>query len=299
MQVRHSQRWGVVPEALLEDPRLSLEARAVAAWLAAKPDGWKIVIGVMLARLQLGRDRWSRIARELEAAGYLQRRRVAADKGQFSWHVSFIPCPTTIAATASNGAAVDGQPSDGANGDGSAVNGAAGNKTHQCSQNIETTTTTTTPGLISLTLERCIATSRDEIVALLDGVDVTRAQLIVDELAGAVEAAAAGRRRPVVSIRGWLTRVIELDRRGDFVPEFARRIATRRAEGKAATKQPTNRPPPENPEVRRQHARTHLANIEATLKRTPIEPTNAKSGFPSAVDEPSRSPDQLTSRKPQ
>src|SRR5450830_334197 len=51
IQVTHTARWGSVPEALLEDKRLDLDSRAVAAWLAIKPAGWQINVDVLRRRL--------------------------------------------------------------------------------------------------------------------------------------------------------------------------------------------------------------------------------------------------------
>ena len=68
IQVWHRERYGIVPEALLEDSRLRLDSRAVAAWLSVKPDGWVISITNLRCRLaledkeMLGKDRWQTIA---------------------------------------------------------------------------------------------------------------------------------------------------------------------------------------------------------------------------------------------
>lgn len=99
VQVRHARRHGVVPEALLEDKRLALDSRLVAAWLAVKQDGWQILVGVLRCRLacgdqkMMGKDLWQRIARELENAGYLTRQRVNGPAGQWNWHITFHPAP--------------------------------------------------------------------------------------------------------------------------------------------------------------------------------------------------------------
>lgn len=99
VQVRHTIRYGAVPEALLEDNRLELDSRAVAAWLAVKQDGWQILVGVLRTRLArgdqtlLGKDRWQRIANELESAGYLTRKKVNGQGGRWNWHITFTPVP--------------------------------------------------------------------------------------------------------------------------------------------------------------------------------------------------------------
>lgn len=126
VQVRHATRYGAVPEALLEDSRLDLDSRAVAAWLAVKQDGWQILVGVLRARLVLGdqallgKDRWQRIANELEAAGYLTRTKVNGHDGRWNWHITFTPVPEnrTRAGLAGSGATSAGMPGAGAPVDG-------------------------------------------------------------------------------------------------------------------------------------------------------------------------------------
>lgn len=89
-----NDRYGTVPRALLEDPRLALDTRAVGAWLATQAAGWKISIFVMLQKLGLGKERWQRIARELEAGGYLQRSKAPTGPGgRWVWRVTFNPTP--------------------------------------------------------------------------------------------------------------------------------------------------------------------------------------------------------------
>lgn len=121
VQVQHFARYGAVPESLLEDNRLDLDSRAVAAWLAVKPAGWQISIKNLRLRLarvdktMLGKDRWQRIAHELESAGYLSRKKVNGKGGQWVWHIIFNPVPAswTVVGSAGYGPAERGAPTDG------------------------------------------------------------------------------------------------------------------------------------------------------------------------------------------
>lgn len=91
IQVIKKRRYGSLPEDLLEDKRLSLDARLVAAWLEIKPDGWIVKIGHLRWALGIpGDTRWSRIASELQDAGYLKRRRVQGEGGRWGWEVTFV-----------------------------------------------------------------------------------------------------------------------------------------------------------------------------------------------------------------
>lgn len=133
VQVHHVTRYGSVPEPMLEDPRLSLDSRAVAAWLAIKPAGWQISVTNLRSRLapdgkkMLGKDLWQRIALELQTAGYLDRRKIKGDGGQWVWHVTFNPVPSSfaMAGLAGYGAAVDGSAGGGLPGGGTAADGSA------------------------------------------------------------------------------------------------------------------------------------------------------------------------------
>ncbi len=117
-------RYGIVPRALLEDPQLSLDTRAVAAWLATQDAGFQIVIAVLCRKMGLGKERWLRIARELEAGGYLSRRKrpvgvdpITGRKNQWKWENAFTPVPDSspgvdlpVVGFPDHGAPVHGQP---------------------------------------------------------------------------------------------------------------------------------------------------------------------------------------------
>lgn len=100
--------WGALPTALLEDSRLALDSRAAGAWLATRPDGWQISVAHMQAKLGLGKDRWLRVAKELEIAGYLTRSCMPGADGKFVWTITFCPVPSTVVGFAVHGGAVDG-----------------------------------------------------------------------------------------------------------------------------------------------------------------------------------------------
>ncbi|WP_147297252.1 helix-turn-helix domain-containing protein [Chromobacterium vaccinii] len=137
LQVRHATRWGSVPEPLLEDPGLSLSARAIAAWLAIKPSEWVVVVSVLQKKLGIGKDAWQRYARELEQAGYFTRYRVNGPDGRWIWHITFTPVPEVTPAIA-------GFAGDGETGAGSSIAGEAGHKVIPTKDNHQTSTTTTT-----------------------------------------------------------------------------------------------------------------------------------------------------------
>lgn len=95
-------QWGSLPVALLEDDRLALDARAVAAWLAVRPHGWQISVAHMQHALGLKKDRWWRVSSELEQAGYLRRSKApTGPRGAWVWTIEFCPIPETAQANSS------------------------------------------------------------------------------------------------------------------------------------------------------------------------------------------------------
>jgi hypothetical protein len=120
----HQGRWEAIPRALIEDARLSIEARWFAIWLTARPTGWEIRAGALPRLLvdrtrcsgHLGRDASKQLLRELETAGYLVRRRRRGARGRWVWESSFDPARTstsidclTIDGTSGDGQTVAGQ----------------------------------------------------------------------------------------------------------------------------------------------------------------------------------------------
>lgn len=72
----------LVPNAALEDRRLSIEARGALCWMSSRPRGWRLAVGDAQEALGCGRDRWQRICRELRSVGALERRAMRASSGQ-------------------------------------------------------------------------------------------------------------------------------------------------------------------------------------------------------------------------
>lgn len=95
-------KWGSVPHSLLQDGRLSLDTRGLAAWLAVQKDGWQISVAFLRREHGLGEERWQRMAKEMERAGYLERSKrpsgVATKNGRtyvktWVWEIVFQSVP--------------------------------------------------------------------------------------------------------------------------------------------------------------------------------------------------------------
>lgn len=134
LRVNHTSRWGAVPEALLEDDRLSLDARAVAAWLGIKSNGWTIKVDYLRSKMGLGKQRWERIARELINGGYYERRKFPGERGRWCWEIVFTPVPT-VGGLAAHGGSTGGAPVDGVAAGGTAADITTPSKQHHLNIN--------------------------------------------------------------------------------------------------------------------------------------------------------------------
>lgn len=99
---------------LLQDTRLSFDARGFAAWLLALPPNWEIRAEALPYLLKdnsrpghVGRDKARRFLRELERAGYLTRSRTRNPNGCWIWNNVFTPVPT-IDGSAAHGSSIVG-----------------------------------------------------------------------------------------------------------------------------------------------------------------------------------------------
>ena len=72
-------RYGVIPDELLNNPNISLKAKGLYGYLQSKPDGWKFSAKKISFQSKEGVDAIRRTLQELERFGYLKRR-LAYDK---------------------------------------------------------------------------------------------------------------------------------------------------------------------------------------------------------------------------
>ena len=70
LRVKNRLPFGIVPNALLEDKRLSLQARALAAWLVGRADGFEIRIEALKKMLGITDKIWVSVRKELEKVGW-------------------------------------------------------------------------------------------------------------------------------------------------------------------------------------------------------------------------------------
>jgi hypothetical protein len=73
-----------ISRVLLQDPRLTFEARGLASYLLSKPDDWEIDVDALIRESPAGRDAVYTIIKELCAQGYLIREKYRL-RGQFQF----------------------------------------------------------------------------------------------------------------------------------------------------------------------------------------------------------------------
>lgn len=91
--VRRKLRSASVPDAVLENCELSFPARIVLAWALGRQDGFEVWIWYMCKQLGLSDKSWSRVRRELIAAGFFIQRREKGEDGKFIWTNEFTDEP--------------------------------------------------------------------------------------------------------------------------------------------------------------------------------------------------------------
>jgi hypothetical protein len=69
----HNSNYTVVPNAIFEDARLSIEAKGVLGYLLSRPHNWTVRLGHVAKTLEVGRDKMQRIFNELIEARYMFR----------------------------------------------------------------------------------------------------------------------------------------------------------------------------------------------------------------------------------
>jgi len=70
---RHTKNFTVIPNAIHDDDRLSLEARGLLEFLLSRPSNWEIRHDALRRKFYLSRQRLDVLLKELIAAGYMTR----------------------------------------------------------------------------------------------------------------------------------------------------------------------------------------------------------------------------------
>ena len=80
-----SEKYTVVPNALIRDTRLSWEARGLLQYLLSRKASWTVRKTDLERQSEANDFVVSRILKELEEGRYIYREKIQNDKGQFEW----------------------------------------------------------------------------------------------------------------------------------------------------------------------------------------------------------------------
>lgn len=85
---RPGTSFGIVPDLILLDERLSHRARIVIGYVAGRPIGWIVTIEDLKRQLGLSGSAWQRVRDELRSVGIIPRNhpiRLGGGRNQFTW----------------------------------------------------------------------------------------------------------------------------------------------------------------------------------------------------------------------
>lgn len=200
--------YGIVPEALVQDTRLSAHACRLAVWLAIRPPGWVVHPEHAQVVLGMGRDAYYSARRQLIDSGYITCSQERGANGRMAASVFVFDAEPlsglTVSGQAGYGATGCGQPSHitltGNNSNNHTTTTGAGEPVVVCGDFFW-------PDCISITLRpACLKT--------MIGLNHGQQQHLLDELSG----------QPVGKVKNparWLARLVPLVQRDCFVPEVA------------------------------------------------------------------------------
>ena len=70
---KRNRHFAVIPNAMLDDERLSVEAKGLHAYLLSRPADWEVRHDQLQRHLNIGRRRFDKMVAELIKAGYMER----------------------------------------------------------------------------------------------------------------------------------------------------------------------------------------------------------------------------------
>lgn len=84
IRAAHERDFTIITNAALRDTNLSLKAKGLLALMLSEHDGWNFTIKGLSAKCKEGVDAVAAIVKELEAQGYVVRRRERSTTGHFA-----------------------------------------------------------------------------------------------------------------------------------------------------------------------------------------------------------------------
>ena len=83
-KIRVLRNYGVIPNSIINNPKLSLKAKGLWVFLQSKPNGWQFSIQRITRQTKDGKQSIGTALKELEKAGLLQRKPAKDDNGKWS-----------------------------------------------------------------------------------------------------------------------------------------------------------------------------------------------------------------------
>lgn len=107
IKVKRRSGYSTIPNAMISDKSLSIEARGLLALLMSMSENWVFRTENLIEQCGVGRQKYQRMVREIKAAGYLSIADVRDDGGRISyeWEIMDAPrvdFPTTAEPTTGN-----------------------------------------------------------------------------------------------------------------------------------------------------------------------------------------------------
>lgn len=84
IRAAHERDFTIITNAALRDTNLSLKAKGLLALMLSEHDGWNFTIKGLSTKCKEGVDAVAAIVKELEAQGYVMRRRERSTTGHFA-----------------------------------------------------------------------------------------------------------------------------------------------------------------------------------------------------------------------
>lgn len=100
------QNFTPISNGVLQNTEISFEARGLLSYMLSLPKDWIISKEQIMKSNNVGLDRFRRMWKELETAGYIKSKRLKNDKGEFYWSYNISDKPIV-------GLSTDGSPTDG------------------------------------------------------------------------------------------------------------------------------------------------------------------------------------------
>jgi hypothetical protein len=94
---QHNSRFASLPNAIWDDPSVSVEAKGVLGYLLSRPHNWNVRPQQVGQVLNVGKDKLQRIFQELISAGYVTREQNRDEAGSFG-SMEYIVRDETVAS---------------------------------------------------------------------------------------------------------------------------------------------------------------------------------------------------------